>query len=469
MSDIIWCGSNADFYSVGELGGKGHNLLKLYSYAQQSGLFTVPKFLILPVGIERETHADQQGIRSIFSDAVHADIEKLKKPIAVRSSSPLEDSVRASFAGIYLSQLGMQSLTEVGEAAYRIYCSAGLDGAEEYAQNMDIPFSQEMAIIVQEQVSPFIRHGIIQLEEGMAHVESTYINGQTETEDWDAETLAIYYEPGKQFKPYQPYQGKKKKYFGEIEYAYPVKCAQLAKETLRLSGTVQVEFLQRYSELPFLVQIRQLPEIDQSVQALDLSIPSGVPYLKSELCNGVAGDMTLPALPVLSQAQFPAFLIKTGQNAFLHSGDWADPRMAEFEEKSRFAQDEFFRSMRQNIQFLRGYSIEMYNRAFTDMWKRQNELHDEYILVCDKLDETCVDMDRALKNKKAIITCNEPKKTGHAMTRARELGIPCMGVNQRFDDLESFFHQVGEGDVIKFKSDGKHAVAYVVERAKRLD
>ena len=42
-----------------------------------------------------------------------------------------------------------------------------------------------------------------------------------------------------------------------------------------------------------------------------------------------------------------------------------------------------------------------------------------------------------------------------------------MGVNGEFAELDYFMHQVETGDLIRMKSDGKKAVAYVEKRRER--
>ena len=107
------------------------------------------------------------------------------------------------------------------------------------------------------------------------------------------------------------------------------------------------------------------------------------------------------------------------------------------------------------------------DREHTRIWERGNSLFPEYILVCDKLDESYVGMHTATANKRAIITCLEATKTSHAMTVARELGMICLGAEEESSELTTFLHQIQTGDLIHIKSNGKVAVAYLEKRREK--
>jgi hypothetical protein len=92
---VVWCGTEAINYFTDEIGMKGSNLLRLFNLAQKEGSFNVPRFFIVPVWASESAGRHGNEIEGAF--------EQLKKPVIVRSSSPLEDNKNASFAGMFES------------------------------------------------------------------------------------------------------------------------------------------------------------------------------------------------------------------------------------------------------------------------------------------------------------------------------------------------------------------------------
>lgn len=77
------------------------------------------------------------------------------KPCAVRSSSPLEDTKRASFAGQYESFLNISDLNSLLDAVKKCWISLWQKPAVEYRKKMEIKTeSLRMAVLVQEMLSP---------------------------------------------------------------------------------------------------------------------------------------------------------------------------------------------------------------------------------------------------------------------------------------------------------------------------
>ncbi len=125
-------------------GGKGHNLLRLSEISDDIGGFRVPDFVILPVGF--------RGSKSDLEEVY----DGLRKPLAVRSSSPWEDSEGLSFAGIFHSFLNIDDYHMFLTLADDVLRSARGFRAVEYARRHDINIDDRMAVIVQEMIEPKI-------------------------------------------------------------------------------------------------------------------------------------------------------------------------------------------------------------------------------------------------------------------------------------------------------------------------
>ncbi len=454
---IIRAGEDPSNYSREVVGGKGLYLLRLHQIAKNTGMFNVPNYFIVPTNAERSFRNDESGTRVIYkSEDIRSAFEQLRRPVAVRSSSPLEDGIKASFAGMFTSILDQQDYEQMTRSANTVYESAFQDRVQRYAERMGIEMSDAMALIIQEQVTNFWERGIIQLEYDKAVTETTDRKGRTN----EHETEFRFFDECGPFKPYL----EDHDYISEGESHYVVQCAREAKKRLGLDGVVQVEFFLSPSKLPDFVQIRQLPKAKSYSAQLDLDVPTGVPYIESEICNDIAGDLTLPVYVTTSQAGLKRILIETGQSFFMGMGRF-DERAEVFNERSALAQNRDFQRFRDLSMHERMGGVEAILPLYAKTWQEGNKLFSDYILVCDKLDESIASMADVTTNKRAIITCLEAKKTSHAMTVARDLGIMCMGVNGDLHELEpEFFHKVETGDRVRMKSDGRRAVAYIEKK-----
>jgi phosphohistidine swiveling domain-containing protein len=448
---IIWGGSNPHQYNRSTVGGKGLNLLYLAHFADVSGMITIPDFFIIPVNSPRHFSNSNEGTRVVFKDSeIRRTFDAMRKPVIARSSSPLEDGLNASFAGMFVSKPGIKTWDEFCYSSNSIYESEGSEHVEKYAEKMGIEGPEGMAVIVQEQVTDFFEKGVIQLDktEGVIEVESP--KGKRWLHDIDYRFLD-------EWGPWNVYE-ETHDYISEGETHNVCQRARDAAKFLGLEGTVQVEFLLAPAKKPFFVQIRQLPAIKSYAASLDIDIPKGVPFLESQVCNGVAGEVRLPAYVTFSQAGFTGVEIETGCKSL-------DERYEKFMAESKLAHtDEFFNAQNANaLKLIRGTRECV--KCFEEMWEAGNKQFPAYVLVCDKLDESVCGMNNLTSNKKAIITCLEASKTSHAMTVARDLGIPAMGVRGEMMDMGYFFNQVETGDLIHMKSDGKRAVAYIQKKA----
>ncbi|TKJ17899.1 hypothetical protein CEE44_05255 [Candidatus Woesearchaeota archaeon B3_Woes] len=457
MTGLIWAGSDPKTLTRDVVGGKGFNLLRLYQFAQQTGLFEVPNFFIVPVGTERKP---DEGLTFDFKYAEQA-YNKLTNPVIARSSSPLEDGVKASFAGMFRSIPDLNNYKSLTVALYDIIESAWLIEVANYAEKMEVDITEDMAIIVQEQVTNALEKGVIQLEENKAVTEAIDSNGRSSHNETEYAFLDEFLPKG--FKLEIKPGDKPRGWLSEGESHHAVYCARKAKEGLGLDGVVQVEFLLAPQQLPKFVQIRQLPKVKPYAYQLDMQIPDDVPYIESEICNGIAGETVLPAYVTTSKSGLRTLLVHVGHADIIGAGDRIDERADDFLQNSKLAQNPDYQTFCSAL----GYEMmtdESVMHYFNDQWKRGNDLFDEYVLVCDRLDETFAGMANLTKNKKAIITCNDAMQTSHAMTVARDLGIPAMGVEGDMRDINHFFYQVETGDTVHMKSDGKKAVAYIQKK-----
>jgi hypothetical protein len=452
---IVRCGDTPLDYFSEDTGGKGGNLLGLYIVAKELKTFNVPEFFIIPVEYKGgPVFSGGESYINFLEDDVEKAFNALRKPVAVRSSSPLEDGIRATFAGMFESFLGIETFEEFKRACYKIWDSASEDRVKKYAQRMGIEHTNAMGFVVQEQVVDPLLRGIIQLEEDRAVIESV-------TRGKEPQRTEIEYSYLKEHGPFLPQLDID--YLSEGDDFSMVEAAINAKQIMGFRDVVQVEFCFSPGKLPDFVQIRELPRYEKTrAVEIDMDIPEGVPYIESDICNGIAGELTLPAYVTVSHTGVYHILIPTGQGFFL-SGQLpkeGDTRMDEFHKKSKLAHNPDFRTFREHVMSGRLTGKDAF---YYQVWRTGNDLFPEYVLVCDKLDET-VNMAAMTPNKKAIITCLEAKKTSHAMTIATDLGLMCMGLEGKVTDYDSFFHQVETGDMIHMKSNGKRAVAYVMKK-----
>lgn len=464
MNGVINAGSNPNLYTPDYVGGKGLNLLRLYDLAQETRRFDVPNFFIIPTDATKQIVTSGQTPRVIYDDPhIRAAFDSLEKPVAIRSSSPQEDGEKASFAGMFQSVLGVQNHPEFEVAASRVYQSVNDERVGRYASRVSVELSDRMAIIVQQQVMDALEWGVIQLEEKKAITEMNHYGHKSEHE-------ISYSFLDRDIKNWTPNfdGGANHDYLSEGEHYYAVQCARKIKQTLGLDGIIQLEVLLSPGKKPQFVQVRKLPDINSHALELDLDVPKGTPYLESHLCNGIAGEITLPAYVTLSQSGIRSLLIRTGQTSLiprLGKGQGVDERSERFYRESNLAKNFDFQTFKSLVMKERHSDLDELLSEYAQSWKRGNNLFPKYILVCDKLDETICAMADVTTGKKAIITCNEASRTSHAMTVARDLGIMCMGVRESIDKLEpKFFHQVETGDLIHIKSDGTRAITFIEKK-----
>lgn len=178
--------SDALHLSVGELGGKAHNLLRLHSLD-----FRVPPFWVVPVsvlaaaapaelahlnircdGIEARTAQEfdeaarelralilRPEVASRLHAAIHTDLTRVLRHnvrYAVRSSAVGEDAHEASYAGQLDSFLSVPA-DEIIAATIKVWASAYSARVLAYRARMGLRDSpHEVAVIIQEMVTPLV-------------------------------------------------------------------------------------------------------------------------------------------------------------------------------------------------------------------------------------------------------------------------------------------------------------------------
>ncbi|MFA6088244.1 MAG: PEP/pyruvate-binding domain-containing protein [Candidatus Woesearchaeota archaeon] len=443
--NIINCEENPENFTLNQVGGKGLNLLKLYNASKKSDLYTVPEFFIIPsyslnlVSSESVTFEEDEKVIQKFNE--------IKKPVIVRSSYSLEDGVNATFAGMFLSVPNISNVDKFRKAVCDINFSTAYERVHDYAEKMGLSMNDEMAFIVQQQiVEPWLK-GIIQLGNNDATIEAVHFSGR----EMNAQDL------------HDNSQG----YIVNKLY----RAASKARDDLKLDGIVQVEFCDVIGDedgkVDF-VQIRRLPKIISHAEQINLSVPKGAIYIESDVCNGISGEVSLPAYVTASQSGFKTMLIQTGQSAIVLPGGRFDERADVFNDESRLVCNHDFEAFIDLCQQQKFCRLDELLRYYNGTWEAGNKLFDSYLLVCDKLDESISGMAELTSNKKAIITCLEAKTSSHAMTVARDLKIMAMGCGEEIMNMTSFYNQVETGDIVHMKSNGKKAVAYI-EKKREFD
>ncbi len=124
----------AEAYEAGPsvCGGKGYNLARLARYG-----FRVPQGGVLPVGAPPSSIAEGLDRLGLADEAV-----------AVRSSAAMEDSARASFAGIHRSFLNVRGVAAAVQAAQQ--CIASLQSLEavQYRRRMGVADDEAQCAVV---------------------------------------------------------------------------------------------------------------------------------------------------------------------------------------------------------------------------------------------------------------------------------------------------------------------------------
>jgi phosphoenolpyruvate synthase/pyruvate phosphate dikinase len=145
---LIYAGDDPAHHSCDAVGGKGYNLLGLYNLAQQTGHFIVPNFFILTASGTTHYVLDYTyELTDEVNQELSRALDTMAKPVIARSSSSLEDGIKASFAGLFKSIPDVYEYTQAMDAAFQIICSAFEERVERHADRLDIDFPGDMAVI----------------------------------------------------------------------------------------------------------------------------------------------------------------------------------------------------------------------------------------------------------------------------------------------------------------------------------
>jgi phosphohistidine swiveling domain-containing protein len=141
---------SVDLYSappdVGTIGGKAASLVRLHAIG-----CNVPRGVCLTTQAYREWRR-AGGLTDEVRGAIVAAFRSLRPPLAVRSSSPAEDLAEASFAGQYLTLLGVRTESDAVEAVLQCWRSASSTASAAYRMARTTPLPVEMAVLMQELV-----------------------------------------------------------------------------------------------------------------------------------------------------------------------------------------------------------------------------------------------------------------------------------------------------------------------------
>ena len=200
--------SFAESISPGVVGGKGHGLHRLESWG-----FQVPEGFVVPAEIYRQELAAnsigpsaeqldgateeellrfaadmRSSIRAMifnpqFSDEIGAIWESISGnggdqiTIACRSSANAEDSAAASFAGQYLTVLGLRSAAEVESGIKDCWVSMWEDSAVSYGtMGGHVLSNLAMAVVVQRVVPAEVSGVVFSINPIMGNRDEIYIN-----------------------------------------------------------------------------------------------------------------------------------------------------------------------------------------------------------------------------------------------------------------------------------------------------
>ncbi len=128
------------------IGNKAASLIELH----RAG-FLVPRGVCVTVDAYRRWKADG-AITETTRAQLCAAFRTLKPPVAVRSSSPTEDLSDASFAGQYMTVLGVSSEEKLIRAVENCWRSASSDASTAYQRARGTATSVDMALLIQELV-----------------------------------------------------------------------------------------------------------------------------------------------------------------------------------------------------------------------------------------------------------------------------------------------------------------------------
>jgi len=214
--------SDEDFTVIGggELGGKALGLASAKGIVQQAcpldwipGVrVSIPRLTVLGTGVferfmaqnnlyevalsdlpdERIAHAFVQAeLPPTFVGDLRALISQIHTPLAVRSSSLLEDALQHPFAGVYATKMIPNNQASVGdrfkklvEAIKFVWASTFFRNAKSYMRMIDHPLDEErMAVIIQEVVGRRLGERFYPIVSGVIRTHNYYPTAPAKAED----------------------------------------------------------------------------------------------------------------------------------------------------------------------------------------------------------------------------------------------------------------------------------------------
>lgn len=214
---------SADDFSViggGQIGGKAHGLAAAKAIIEQAcpadaipGMtVSIPRLAVIATdafeqfmkqndlsGVaesgepdERIAHAFLRGeLPPLIVGDLRALISRTHTPLAVRSSSLLEDALHHPFAGVYATKMipnnqpsAADRFRKLGEAIKFVWASTFFADAREYRQIIDRPADEErMAVIIQEVVGERFDERYYPIVSGVIRTHNYYPTGPARPED----------------------------------------------------------------------------------------------------------------------------------------------------------------------------------------------------------------------------------------------------------------------------------------------
>ncbi|TCO61915.1 PEP/pyruvate-binding domain-containing protein [Actinocrispum wychmicini] len=132
-----------------DVGGKAANLARLLRLG-----FPVPPGWVVTLRadqLRRSGELSEKAVEALVREGMRTNC----RTFAVRSSAVAEDSALASFAGQFGTDLNVP-YDEVPAAVWRVAASADRSSAHAYARRLGVPIPRAMAVLVQEQLEPFL-------------------------------------------------------------------------------------------------------------------------------------------------------------------------------------------------------------------------------------------------------------------------------------------------------------------------
>jgi hypothetical protein len=213
------------------------------------------------------------GLVALDNGWIAEHLNRLADPFGVRSSSVLEDSTKASFAGQFESHFGLNSWEDAFGAIRSIYLLAYKDNLRSYAERMGVKWDPAMALIFQDDVSGAVLQGVVQLDGDTAQWEYQVRGGKTCSRDTNYRFFDFLWPNGPDYRP-----DDCRPNFSEFDCHYLTYAAIQARKALGFQGETQIEFFYSPGTLPIFVQIRELPRVKDVQTQLDMKVPEGGRY-----------------------------------------------------------------------------------------------------------------------------------------------------------------------------------------------